>query len=44
MDREQFIKVMADSKMYDLTQGCSIFTPPWPGEKIPGARQSLTSP
>ena len=33
MEREQFIKVMADSKMYDLTQGCSIFTPPWPGEK-----------
>jgi hypothetical protein len=33
MDREEFIKVMADSKLYDLTQGCSIFTPPWPGEK-----------
>ncbi len=33
MDREQFIKVMSDSKLYDLTQGCSIFTPPWPGEK-----------
>ena len=33
MDREQFIKAMTDSKMYDLTQGCSIFTPPWPGEK-----------
>jgi kynurenine formamidase len=33
MDREQFIKIMADSKLYDLTQGCSIFTPPWPGEK-----------
>jgi arylformamidase len=33
MEREQFIKLMADSKMYDLTQGCSIFTPPWPGEK-----------
>jgi arylformamidase len=33
MDREQFIKMMSDSKLYDLTQGCSIFTPPWPGEK-----------
>ena len=33
MERKQFIKVMADSKLYDLTQGCSIFTPPWPGEK-----------
>jgi kynurenine formamidase len=33
MDREQFITMMASAKMYDLTQGCSIFTPPWPGEK-----------
>ncbi|HZW02853.1 MAG TPA: cyclase family protein [Anaerolineaceae bacterium] len=33
MEREQFIKMMANAKMYDLTQGCSIFTPPWPGEK-----------
>jgi arylformamidase len=33
MDREKFIKVMDDAKLYDLTQGCSIFTPPWPGEK-----------
>lgn len=33
MDHEQFIKMMADAKMYDLTQGCSIFTPPWPGDK-----------
>ena len=33
MERKQFIKFMADSRMYDLTQGCSIFTPPWPGEK-----------
>jgi kynurenine formamidase len=33
MDREQFIKVMDDARLYDLTQGCSIFTPPWPGEK-----------
>lgn len=33
MNRDQFIKMMADAKLYDLTQGCSIFTPPWPGEK-----------
>ena len=33
MDRESFIKMMADAKLFDLTQGCSIFTPPWPGEK-----------
>ncbi len=33
MNREQFIQMMADAKMVDLTQGCSIFTPPWPGEK-----------
>ncbi len=33
MNREQFITMMASAKMYDLTQGCSIFTPPWPGEK-----------
>jgi len=33
MDREKFIKMMADARMFDLTQGCSIFTPPWPGEK-----------
>ncbi len=33
MNREQFITMMSSAKMYDLTQGCSIFTPPWPGEK-----------
>src|SRR3990172_5978446 len=33
MDRTQFIKMMDEAKLYDLTQGCSIFTPPWPGEK-----------
>jgi kynurenine formamidase len=33
MDREHFIKMMSDAKMYDLTQGCSIFTPPFPGDK-----------
>ena len=33
MDREKFISVMDNAKLYDLTQGCSIFTPPWPGEK-----------
>jgi kynurenine formamidase len=32
MDREQFIKTLAEAKLYDLTQACSIFTPPWPGE------------
>jgi kynurenine formamidase len=25
--------MMTEAKLYDLTQGCSIFTPPWPGEK-----------
>jgi kynurenine formamidase len=25
--------MMTEAKMYDLTQDCSIFTPPWPGEK-----------
>jgi len=33
MNRDQFVKMMADARLYDLTQGCSIFTPPWPGEK-----------
>lgn len=33
MDREQFIKTLTDATLYDLTQQCSIFTPPWPGEK-----------
>ena len=33
MNREQFIHMLSTAKMYDLTQGCSIFTPPWPGEK-----------
>ncbi len=33
MNRDQLIKMMEDAKLYDLTQGCSIFTPPWPGEK-----------
>ncbi|HTX80495.1 MAG TPA: cyclase family protein [Longilinea sp.] len=33
MEREKFIKMMCDARLYDLTQGCSIFTPPWPGEK-----------
>jgi kynurenine formamidase len=33
MDREKFIKMMAEAKLYDLTQGCSIFTPPFPGDK-----------
>src|SRR3989304_805940 len=33
MDRESFIKMMSEAGLHDLTQGCSIFTPPWPGEK-----------
>jgi len=33
MDREAFIRCMAQAKLYDLTQDASIFTPPWPGEK-----------
>ncbi len=33
MNREQFIKTMAEAKLYDLTQPLSIFTPPWPGDK-----------
>ncbi len=33
MNREEFIKVMTKAKWFDLTQGLSIFTPPWPGEK-----------
>jgi kynurenine formamidase len=27
------LKVRLEWKLYDLTQDCSIFTPPWPGEK-----------
>ncbi len=33
MNREEFIQIMAKAKLYDLTQGCSIFTPPFPGDK-----------
>ena len=33
MDRDSFIKMMNGAKLHDLTQGCSVFTPPWPGEK-----------
>jgi kynurenine formamidase len=33
MDRESFIKMMSDAKLYDLPQDCSIFTPPHPHEK-----------
>ncbi|HEX8993277.1 MAG TPA: cyclase family protein [Anaerolineales bacterium] len=33
MDREAFIKMMSEANLCDLTQGCSVFTPPWPGEK-----------
>lgn len=33
MDREEFMEMMANAKIYDLTQDCGIRTPPWPGEK-----------
>ena len=33
MNREDFIKMMNEAKLYDLTQDCSIFTPPHPHEK-----------
>jgi len=33
MERGKFIETLSQAKWYDLTQGCSIFTPPWPGEK-----------
>jgi kynurenine formamidase len=33
MERDQFIKIMTEAKVFDLTQGLSIFTPPFPGEK-----------
>ena len=33
MNREKLIETLNTAKWFDLTQGCSIFTPPWPGEK-----------
>ncbi len=33
MNRDNFIDTLATAKWFDLTQGCSLFTPPWPGEK-----------
>ncbi len=30
MTNEEFIKLMMESKMYDLTQPLSVHTPPWP--------------
>jgi arylformamidase len=33
MDREAFIERLASARLFDLTQDCGIFTPPWPGEK-----------
>jgi arylformamidase len=33
MNRDQLIGMIENARLYDLTQGCSIFTPPWPGEK-----------
>ncbi len=44
MNREQFIDVMANAKLYDLTQGLSIFTPPWPGDKSCGDPMTLWVP
>ena len=32
MEGDQFIKILCNAQWYDLTQGLSIFTPPWPGE------------
>ena len=32
MEREAFINILNDAQWFDLTQGLSIFTPPWPGE------------
>jgi kynurenine formamidase len=32
MEREAFINTLNEAEWYDLTQGLSIFTPPWPGE------------
>ena len=32
MDREQVIKMLTEARIFDLTQGLSIFTPPFPGE------------
>ncbi len=33
MNREQVIQLFSEARWYDLNMGCSIFTPPWPGEK-----------
>ena len=33
MTQEDVIRMMTAANLYDLTQDCSIFTPPWPGEK-----------
>jgi kynurenine formamidase len=33
MNREDFIKMLSEAPLYDLTQDCSIFTPPHPHEK-----------
>ena len=32
MRQSELVNTMKDAKWYDLTQGLSIFTPPWPGE------------
>ena len=33
MDRDRFVKMLGEAKLYDLTQGCSIFTRPFTGDK-----------
>lgn len=33
MSQDKFVKMLADAPVYDLTQDCSIFTPPAPGDK-----------
>ncbi len=33
MSQDRLVTWLANAKLFDLTQGCSIFTPPWPGEK-----------
>lgn len=33
MKNQEFIDLLARTRMYDLTQPLSIYTPPWPGDK-----------
>ena len=32
MERDAFVNILNNAQWFDLTQGLSIFTPPWPGE------------